>query len=366
VLSKRKQAFEFSRILLKWDQQENRRKMPWKGEKDPYRIWLSEVILQQTRVEQGLSYYEKFVEAFPDIHALAKASDEQIYKLWEGLGYYARCRNLIETSRYISSDLGGNFPGRYEEIRQLKGVGPYTAAAIASFAFEEAYAVVDGNVFRVLSRIFGISKPIDTGEGKKLFNELANKLVDKKLPGLYNQAIMDFGAVICKPIPQCSQCPFNKRCKAFLDEKVLSLPVKSRKTTIRQRWFYYVVFEYKGHLAIRQRTEKDIWRNLFEFSLIESGKPLDEKTIVKQITRKSWIKNNGIQIKSISPPFKQQLSHQLIEGRFACLTVRRKPKLMDGTIWVRKAEVKNYAFPKFITQYLQKQRVTSKKIHISM
>jgi A/G-specific adenine glycosylase len=360
------QAFNFSNILLNWDKKKNQRKMPWKGEKSPYKIWLSEIILQQTRVQQGLRYYENFVSAFPDIHALAIASDQKIYKLWEGLGYYTRCRNLIQTARYIKSQLNGNFPHNYDEIKQLKGVGPYTAAAIASFAFNEPRAVVDGNVFRVLSRIFGIRKPIDTAAGKKLFNRVAYKLLDKVQPGLYNQAIMDFGATICKPLPECSQCPFNKYCAAFQNKKVLYLPVKSKQTIIRKRWFYYVRFHYRGKLAIRQRVEKDIWRNLFEFLLIESERELNEKEILKQLQKKGWLPRNGLNTKSFSPVFKQQLSHQLIEGRIADLKMRHKPVLMYDAIWVSKEEIKNYAFPKFITQYIQKQEMPAKKIHISM
>ena len=189
-----------------WNRHQNKRKMPWKGEKDPYKIWLSEIILQQTRVEQGLKYYEKFISTFSDIHKLAAAKDEKIYKLWEGLGYYSRCKNLIETARFISKKLNGKFPDAFEDILSLKGVGNYTASAIASFAYNQPYAVVDGNVFRVLSRFFGIKKPIDSTEGKKLFSGLAFELLDKKRPGIYNQALMDFGAVICKPYPLCNSC----------------------------------------------------------------------------------------------------------------------------------------------------------------
>ena len=186
----------FTQQLMLWDNQENNRKMPWKGEKDPYKIWLSEVILQQTRVEQGLDYYNKFIETFPTIGLLANAKDESVFKLWEGLGYYSRCRNLLFTARYIAFELGGQFPNNYDAILNLKGVGPYTAAAISSFAYEQPYAVVDGNVFRVIARYFGIEKPTDTNEGKELFAALANKLLDKTQPGKYNQAIMDFGATI--------------------------------------------------------------------------------------------------------------------------------------------------------------------------
>ena len=201
----------FSNRLLKWNREQNTRQMPWKGEKDPYKIWLSEIILQQTRVEQGLSYYNNFIKTFPDIHKLAKAKDSTIFKLWEGLGYYTRCRNLIATARYISKDLHGKFPNTYEDIKSLKGIGPYTAAAISSFAFSLPHAVVDGNVFRVLARIYGIDRPVDSTKGKNFFTALADKLLDINQPGLYNQAIMDFGAVVCKPaLPQCTKCIFKK------------------------------------------------------------------------------------------------------------------------------------------------------------
>jgi A/G-specific adenine glycosylase len=357
VQRKRKQPFSFSEILLKWNNEANDRQMPWKGEKDPHKIWLSEIILQQTRVEQGLIYYENFVAAFPDVFTLANAADQRIYKLWEGLGYYSRCRNLIETARYISKDLKGKFPANYEEIKKLKGIGPYTAAAIASFAFNEPRAVIDGNVFRVLSRIFGIDKPIDTSEGKLFFTSLGNKLLDKQQPGLYNQSIMDFGAIICKPVPECGQCPFNKYCKAFLEKRVFKLPVKTKQITIQKRWFYYLLIEHKGKFAIRQRTEKDIWQNLFEFLLIESTKCLDEREILKRLKKTSWLAKNGIEVKSVSPVFRQQLTHQLIEGRFTNLNIRYKPKSPANIIWVNKAEIKNYAFPKFINQYLQKLEI---------
>ena len=354
---KRKQSFSFSEILLKWNNEANDRQMPWKGEKDPHKIWLSEIILQQTRVEQGLRYYENFVAAFPDVFTLANAADQRIYKLWEGLGYYSRCRNLIETARYISKDLKGKFPTSYEEIKKLKGIGPYTAAAIASFAFNEPRSVIDGNVFRVLSRVFGIDKPIDTAEGKLFFSSLANRLLDKQQPGLYNQSIMDFGAIICKPVPECGQCPFNKYCKAFLTKRVFNLPVKTKQTIIQKRWFYYLLIEHKGKFAIRQRIEKDIWHNLFEFLLTESTRCLDEREILKQLKKMGWLVKNGIEIKSVSPVFRQQLSHQLIEGRFTNLNIRCKPKPPGNIIWVNKAEIKNYAFPKFINQYLQKLEI---------
>ena len=289
--------------------------MPWKGEKDPYKIWLSEIILQQTRVEQGLDYYHRFIEKFPDVHKLAKAKDQVIFKLWEGLGYYTRCRNLIAAARYISKELKGKFPSTYEEINALKGVGPYTASAISSFAFNLPHAVVDGNVFRVLSRVFGIAKPIDSTEGKKYFTQLANDLLDKKQPGIYNQAIMDFGAVVCKPAaPLCSGCVFNKTCFAFLNKKVNELPVKEKKISIKKRWFYYLVIEQENEIAIRQRTGKDIWNQLYEFPMMEKERETSIEAILQEAEKLGWLSKKKYEMVAISPLFKQQLSHQLIAG----------------------------------------------------
>ncbi|MFI5185642.1 MAG: A/G-specific adenine glycosylase [Chitinophagales bacterium] len=359
IPTKTKRFLRFSETLLKWNKEKNKRQMPWKGEKDPFKIWLSEIILQQTRVEQGIKYYTNFIKAFPDVHKLAKAPDQKVYKLWEGLGYYTRCRNLIGTARYISRDLKGKFPSHYEQIKNLKGVGPYTAAAISSFAFDEPRAVVDGNVFRVLARIFKIDTAIDSTEGKKFFTRFANELLDKGQPGLYNQAIMDFGATICKPVPACEQCPFIKYCKALQAGKIFSLPVKGKKIAIKKRWFNYIVFEYKGRFAIRQRIEKDIWYHLFEFLLIESNSILGKKKIVKELQVKGWPGKNNFEKISFSSVFRQKLSHQLIEGRFAIIKLRQKPKLTD-VIWVKKNEMVNYAFPKFINQYLFNENRTGK------
>lgn len=344
----------FSTLLLKWNKEKNTRKMPWKGEKDPYKIWLSEIILQQTRVDQGLNYYNNFIKTFPTIQQLAKAPDEKVFKLWEGLGYYTRCRNLLATARYISKDLKGKFPDQYEDIKALKGIGPYTAAAISSFAYNLPHAVVDGNVFRVLARIFGISIATDTTEGKKIFTALADQLLDTKHAGLYNQAIMDFGAVICKPaLPLCTTCIFNKTCFAFLHNKVNELPVKEKKITVRKRWFYYVVLEYKNEMAIRQRTEKDIWQDLYEFPLIEAEKEADKKTILQQIEKKKWLLKKDYELLSISSLFRQQLSHQLIAGQFIKLQLKKKPVLKNDWVWVTKPKAMAYAYPQFINQYLR-------------
>ncbi|TAG08743.1 MAG: A/G-specific adenine glycosylase [Sphingobacteriia bacterium] len=265
----------FSSSLIQWNEQHNRRKMPWKGEKDPYKIWLSEIILQQTRVEQGLAYYESFIAAYPTILQLAAAKDEIVFKLWEGLGYYSRCRNLLTTARYIAFELGGVFPAQYEDLLQLKGVGPYTAAAIASFAYGLPHAVVDGNVYRVIARYFGIDLATDTTAGKKYFNELAQQLLFIKDPGKYNQAIMDFGATVCKPAaPACSTCILNKSCTALANGTVNALPVKSKTIQRKKRYLYYFIFQQAGFTAISQRMQKDIWHSLHEFYLMESTKLL--------------------------------------------------------------------------------------------
>jgi A/G-specific adenine glycosylase len=354
--AKKRPVDEFSTLLLKWNKEKNKREMPWKGEKNPYRIWLSEIILQQTRVEQGLAYYERFIAKFPTIKDLAAASDTTVFKLWEGLGYYSRCRNLLVTARYISNELNGVFPDTYNEIKALKGIGPYTASAISSFAYDLPHAVVDGNVFRVLSRIFGIATPIDSTEGKKYFTQLADELLDKQKPGSYNQAIMDFGAVVCKPaLPLCPTCVFNKDCYAYLEHKVNELPVKEKKISIKKRWFYYLMIEYRGKLAIRQRTGKDIWNQLYEFPVIEAMAEQETGELIDTAEQQGWISADKYSLSFVSPLFKQQLSHQLIAGRFIAIKADKAGKLPEGAIWVSKKEMAEYPFPKFINQFLEKR-----------
>jgi A/G-specific adenine glycosylase len=345
----------FSRQLLHWHATYNDRQMPWKAEKDPYKIWLSEIILQQTRVEQGVAYYQKFIAKYPTVTHLAKAKDEAVIKLWEGLGYYSRCRNLLVTARFITNNLNGIFPNRYENILQLKGVGPYTAAAIASFGFNLPYAVVDGNVFRVLARVFGIHTPIDSTEGKRLFNELAQQLLDKRQAGLYNQAIMDFGATVCKPAaPLCNDCPFQKKCVAFNDNFVTTLPIKSKKIRIRNRWFYYLVLKYKNQIAVQSRIAKDIWQGLHEFPMIETNKATTIQKIKAAAIEKNILPINiFFEVESISAVFKQTLSHQQIEARFIEITIHQKALLVNHIKWVSLKSIAKYAFPQIINQYLK-------------
>lgn len=345
---------QFSTLLLKWHRAKNTRKMPWKGEKDPYKIWLSEIILQQTRVEQGLAYYERFVAAFPDVNRLARAQEASVFKMWEGLGYYSRCRNLIASAKHIAETRSGYFPATYDEILQLKGIGPYTAAAISSFAFNLPHAVVDGNVFRVLARIFGITTPSDSTAGKKLFSRLANELLDKKQAGTYNQAIMDFGATICRPLsPLCGNCDFAKYCVALNTGRVNKLPVKEKKTIIRKRWFYYYVIDCNGSIAIRQRILKDIWHQLYEFPMIEVNGPITERKLLKEGEREQYISPRSYELISISPVFRQQLSHQIIEARFLKIKMNDTALDENGITWVKRGKLKTFAFPRIINRFLE-------------
>jgi A/G-specific adenine glycosylase len=343
----------FSEVLLRWNSAKNDRKMPWKGEKDPYKIWLSEIILQQTRVEQGLGYYQRMVKAFPTVKKLAKADDSQVFKLWEGLGYYSRCRNLLATARQITEEKKGVFPSTYEEILALKGVGTYTAAAIASFAYDLPYAVLDGNVFRVLARVFGIDLPIDSKEGKQKFSELAQSLLDTKRPGLYNQAIMDFGAVICKPVsPQCTKCPYARSCVALAKNKVANWPVKSKTLALRQRWFYFLMLTYRGRVAVRVRTQKDIWQGLHEFPLLETNAAATWTSLSKLAEKKGWLSPQGYHTEHVSALYRQTLSHQLIAGQFIHISLKKKPALDKEWEWVSYERLEQLAFPQFINQHL--------------
>ncbi|HTE09754.1 MAG TPA: A/G-specific adenine glycosylase [Chitinophagaceae bacterium] len=348
---------DFTKKLMKWNRDFNIRAMPWKGEKDPYKIWLSEIILQQTRVEQGLGYYQRFVETFPTVQDLAAAPEKKVFKLWEGLGYYTRCKNLIATAAFISKEKKGKFPDEYESILSLKGIGPYTASAIASFAFNLPHAVTDGNVFRVLSRYFGISTPIDSNAGKKLYQLLAFELLDKQHPGIYNQAIMDFGAVICKPQqPLCEQCPQKNDCQALKYNIVKTLPVKEKQLKKKTRWLYYFILHVKDAVLVRKRTSKDIWENLYEFVLFESDELLapGEKTL-NPLVKKIFGNKAAVRIKNISPVFRQQLTHQTIIGQFIELETPSPPDTLKDYELVKKSLLINYPFPKFITAYLQKQ-----------
>lgn len=337
----------------------HKRDLPWRNTKNPYFIWLSEIILQQTRVDQGMSYYLKFAKEFPTVQDLAKAKNEKVMKLWQGLGYYSRARNLHATAQFITDKFNGRFPSSYNDILALKGIGSYTAAAIASFAFDLPHAVVDGNVYRVLSRVFGLDTPIDSTKGKKEFLELANTVLNQKKPASHNQAIMEFGALQCKPVnPDCIACKLNSICIAFSSDRVNELPVKEKKTKVRDRYFNYIVLRHKNKTIVRKRTEKDIWTNLYDFPLIETEKQLTENDFLKSKEWKKFIGNTTYTITGVSKEYKHVLSHQKIYARFwelSCETSLTNFS-MEGTIIIPEKELSQYAVPRLIDHYLRSQK----------
>ncbi|KAA5537181.1 A/G-specific adenine glycosylase [Taibaiella lutea] len=341
----------FTTELLKWNIEENNRQLPWKNEKDPYKIWLSEIILQQTRAEQGRPYYEQFILHYPEVQHLANALEDEVFRLWQGLGYYNRCRNLIAAAKTITQQYNGVFPENYDEILALKGVGPYTAAAITSFAFNLPYAVLDGNVYRVLSRYFGIDIPIDSTEGKKYFQDMASELLDKKQPAAFNQAIMDFGASVCTPqLPDCEHCPLQSKCIAFRQNMISLLPVKTKKLIIKERNFDYLVLTTEHEVYIQQRSQKDIWQGLYEFYLIENEKNYQETSIWQQL--KPYIQQNiDIEFEN-----RQKLTHQLIRSKFHLILLKARPSFLTQGIWVEKDSLKNYPFPKTILSFLSRKK----------
>ena len=323
--------------------------MPWKGEKNPYKIWLSEVILQQTRVAQGLNYYNRFITQYPTVHHLAEAPQNEVFKLWEGLGYYNRCRNLMETARYISKELNGIFPNNYDDIVKLKGIGPYTAAAISSFAFNLPFAVVDGNVNRVLSRFFGDATPIDSTEGKKHFQQLADKLLPENSAS-FNQAIMDFGATICTPLsPQCNICPLSINCVAFKRDMVNILPLKLKEKKVKNRHFNYLFLRYRQQFLIKQRAGKDIWEDLWEFPLVETETATEFKNVTDQFHA------IGINVRDNFSPIpielSQQLTHRKIIAKIYTVRINNKQQV-DGYHWINCSATNQFAFPRLLRKFL--------------
>ena len=301
----------FSIKIQQW-YSENKRDLPWRHDNDPYRVWLSEIILQQTRVAYGESYYNLFATNFPNVHQLAAASEDKVLKLWQGLGYYNRARNLHKTAILVANNMGGIFPKTYKDLLALPGVGPYTAAAISSICYHEPHAVVDGNVFRVLSRFFGIKTPIDQQQ-----STLANDLLDSNQPGNYNQAIMEFGAIQCKPkSPNCHQCILNQSCVARQTDKVNEYPYKEKNIKIKKRYFNYIVpLLPNNKTAIIQRKEKDIWQHLYQFPLIESKSPITPKNISLQQQLPAWALSDELYL--FNPkPWVHQLTHQYIYASF--------------------------------------------------
>lgn len=328
----------------------NKRQMPWRLTKDPYKIWLSEVILQQTQIKQGLPYYEAFVTIFPTVFDLANASEEQVLKLWQGLGYYSRARNLHATAKYIANDLNGNFPEIYKELLNLKGVGDYTASAIGSICFNLPTAVVDGNVYRVLARYFGVSIPINSTQGIKEFKAIAQKFIDVGNPGNYNQAIMEFGAIQCKPSsPNCTICPLQNNCKAFNKGMINELPVKLKKTKVKKKYFNYLVLVSEdGETTLEKRQGKGIWQNLYQFPLIESEKSLSIQSLKKQQSFEELI-NDFLEINLFNKEeIIHKLSHQHLYTKFWIVNVKK----VKGVPFLI-SEIKKYPVPILIGNFIE-------------
>ena len=344
---------QFTKQLTTWHANDNNRDLPWKSEKDPYKIWFSEVILQQTRALQALPYYLRFMETYPTITDMANAPDDDVFRMWQGLGYYNRCKNMLGTARIVAHEYNGKFPIKHEDIINLKGIGPYTAAAIASFAFGLPHAVVDGNVNRVLSRYFGIDTPYDTTEGKKLFAGLAQELLDTQNSAAYNQAIMDLGATVCTPRnTQCNQCPLQKNCVAFHQSLVDVLPVKVKKITVKKRYFNYILLEHDGSIWIEKRTGNDIWENLHEPILIETPQQIEAEELKHNIHFTDLgLKDTLTHYKGSST---QRLTHQLIYASFYSIALSEKPDMADRTgNWLDTHQLKKTAFPKTVVSFLE-------------
>lgn len=341
----------FHNILINWYLQ-NKRDLPWRNTTNPYHIWLSEIMLQQTRVAQGMPYYYSFTKEFPTVFDLANATEEKVLKLWQGLGYYSRARNLHKTAQYISNELNGIFPPSYKELLQLSGVGEYTAAAIASFSYNEVVPVVDGNVFRVLSRYFDIESDISQPATKKEFTALAQELIPKDNPAIFNQAIMEFGAMQCVPKnPVCSVCVFNGSCFALQKNKVALLPVKSKKLKITNRFFNYLVLEdVLGNTVIQKRTSKGIWHNLYEFPLLETTEIADFNFVSKAVQDAffSQYKINSIEECSDATLI-HKLSHQHLHIQF--WKIKIKDQIENG---INKQDLKTFPFPIVIHNFIEK------------
>jgi len=347
----------FSSTIINW-YNKNKRNLPWRDTTDPYKIWLSEIILQQTRVAQGLSYYLKFVEHYPTIQHLASAPQDDVLKLWQGLGYYSRARNLHFAAKQVVSNFNGIFPINYNDIIKLKGVGEYTAAAISSFASNHPQAVVDGNVYRVLARYYGIELAINGNPAKKYFNQLANEILDKKNAGIHNQAIIEFGALQCVPVsPNCGICPFNNSCEAFIKNKVTQLPFKEKKLKIKQRFFNYFIIKHNNQTFIQKRSEGDIWQGLYQFPLIETDSEKSVEEILKNENLILFFPSNNFTVTYVSNPIKHVLTHQHIFCKFFEIEIKNvtNKSALKSYLNIDIDRLKNYAIPRLIDRYLQQQ-----------
>ncbi|MEX0287658.1 MAG: A/G-specific adenine glycosylase [Flavobacteriaceae bacterium] len=344
----------FSKKILRW-YGSNKRDLPWRNTRDPYKIWLSEILLQQTRVAQGLPYYHKFLSQYPSVIDLANAKEEEVLKLWQGLGYYSRARNLHATAKFVVTEYNGQFPGTYKELIKLKGVGDYTASAIASSSFNQPEPVVDGNVYRVLARYFGVDIPINSGQGIKYFKQLAREVMDAENVREYNQAIMEFGAIQCAPKrPSCEQCPLNSSCVALKENSINTLPRKQKKTTVRKRYFnYLIVLDPENKIIMEQRLGKGIWQNLFQFPLVETTAPIDIDTMNDRLQETLDIEDIRTVKELNKKEIVHKLSHQHLHTKFWLVMVGQE--LADG---IGASEIDKYPVPVLIADAIKTLKIS--------
>jgi len=342
---------EFSNFLIHWHHN-HKREFLWRNCPTPYRVWLSEIILQQTKVAQGTAYFQRIFDRFPEIKSLADADEEEILKLWQGLGYYSRARNLHFAAKSIVTNYQGRFPDTYDEIRKLKGVGDYTAAAIASIAFHQPYPAIDGNAYRVMSRVFGIDSPIDTSEGKKTFARLGHNLIDQQQPGPYNEAVMDLGAMVCTPRkPKCNECPVATICYALSANMIEEFPVKRKKKTFRNRYFHYLFVEKEQWIYLQKRTNNDIWKNLYQLPLIETKEAVSPEDLLKSKGIEEILNHNKYSIQKITDERIYLLSHQKLFIRFYHIQLLKE---LNSTPYIKvdKKDIAIFAIPKPIETFL--------------
>lgn len=340
----------FADKLLLWFD-EHQRQLPWRAQPDPYSIWLSEIILQQTRVDQGLAYYEKFKSAYPSVHDLAKAREDEVLKLWQGLGYYSRARNLLKAAQQVINEFDGRFPDSAKALEKLKGVGPYTSAAIASIAFNEAVPVVDGNVQRVMARILNDATPVNKPEGHERIRSAMEAFLPNERPGDFNQAVMELGALVCSPrSPKCSECPVSAHCEALAAGTAEDLPVKEKKTKVREVFFDYAVFTTEDQTILRFRAEKGIWQNMYDFPCLEHDQQPETDKAGEQLLEAHAAKAT---LREVYGPVTHLLSHRRIQARFFVFDCTRLPEMKHAHyIPVQFADVQQYAVPRLVEKFL--------------
>ena len=341
----------FTHYIYQWYDQ-NQRALPWRSTRDPYLIWVSETILQQTRISQGLPYYHRFVGRFPDIHSLAAAPEDELMKMWEGLGYYSRARNMHAAARMVVNEMGGIFPQEYENLRRLKGVGNYTAAAVASIAFGKPYPVIDGNITRLFSRYFGILEPADTPKGKNTLAGKTREAMNHSDPGYHNQALMEFGALCCVPKnPSCHDCLLKDSCFAFLNGMTGLMKMKNKKIAHRIRRFYFYLLENKENIIIEKRENADIWRNLYQLPLLEADEDLADAAILSNYLTRELLAGEKPAVQKISNTLRHELTHQIIRAKFVRFKMP-KLKASGNRIIINKKEIHKFAFPVLVRNYL--------------